>query len=176
MSVPVHSSVGCCWYVVRTRHRQEARAEANLKIGRIETFLPWVRTRSRRRRFDREALFPQYLFARFDAHECAHDVTFTRGVQNIVRVGGELATLNEDVIGLFRSKLDEHGFIPLGQKLEPGEQVTIERGPFAELAAVVERILPAKQRVIVLLATVATSIRVEVPTDDVRPLEVRLTM
>jgi transcriptional antiterminator RfaH len=158
------------WYVIRSHQGQEWRAQANLSLGSIETFLPCVRTASRRdaNRSGREALFPQYLFARFHADMSLHDVTFTRGVQSVVRVGGQLATVDDNVIAFFRSRVDEHGLIPLQQKLAPGELVTINCGPFADLVGVIERSLPARERVIVLLTSVSSAMRVEVPAGDLR--------
>jgi transcriptional antiterminator RfaH len=131
----------------------------------LETFLPWVRATSRPRRKEREPLFPQYLFARFNRERSLHDVTFTRGVQGIVHLGGELAAIDDATIEFFRSRLDEAGLIPLGRKIESGELVTIQSGPFTELAGVVERNLPGRERVIVLLTSVGLGVRVEVPAD-----------
>lgn len=154
------------WYVVRTHQGQESRVELNLNAGAIETFLPCVRTASRRRLPpQREALFPQYLFARFEPAASLHDVTFTRGVHSVVRVGGQLATVDEGVIVFFRSQVDQHGLIPLGRKLQPGEPVTIQHGPFSDLAGIVERSLPARHRVVVLLGSLGGQMRVEVPAD-----------
>jgi transcriptional antiterminator RfaH len=157
------------WYVIRAHHREEARAEANLSMGKIETFLPWVRAESRSRKPPcREPLFPQYLFARFDPDVSLHDVTFTRGVQSLVRFGGQLGTLDDEVIEFFRSRVDEHGVIPIAQELPPGGCVTIRRGPFAELAGVVERGVPSRHRVVVLLNSVCSPMRIEVLADDLR--------
>lgn len=170
----LHFFQGHRWYVIRARHWHESRAEANLSRGGIETFLPWVRSASRhtRKGGGREALFPQYLFARFDPAISLHDVTFTRGVQGIVRVGGQLATVDDDLIEFFHSRVDEHGLIPLGRRVEPGVRVTIQSGPFTDLAGIVERSLPARERVIVLLTSIAFPLRVELPADDIRTCEV----
>jgi transcription elongation factor/antiterminator RfaH len=159
------------WYVVRAHHWQESRVESNLRSAGIETFLPWVRPISRRRsnRSDREPLFPQYLFGRFNAEASLRDVMFTRGVQSVVQIGGQLATLDDEVIEFFRSRVDEHGFILLRSNLEPGQRVTIHEGPFAALTGIIERVLPARQRVLVLLATVNCATRVQLPLDDLRP-------
>jgi transcriptional antiterminator RfaH len=166
---------GLSWFVIRAHYRQESRAEANLRAGGIETFLPWVRSQSRRRRNrqerEGEPLFPQYLFARFEPQLSLHDVTFTRGVQELLHVGGEFAMVDDEVIQFFRARVDEGGFIPLGRRLEPGERVMIECGPFAELTGIVERNLPARQRVIVLLTTVGLPLRVELPADHLRQFE-----
>jgi transcriptional antiterminator RfaH len=161
--------MGPRWYVIRAHHWQESRAEANLSVGGIETFLPSIRATSQRSPAkNREALFPQYLFARFDPHTYLHDVRFTRGVQSIVTVGGELATIDDEVIDFFRSRVDEDGLIPLGRSPHPGDHVTIASGPFAELTGIVERSLPARQRVTVLLATLGSPMRVQVPAEHVR--------
>jgi transcription antitermination factor NusG len=166
-----YTPVDCRWYVIRAHHHQEARTAANLAAGNIETFLPWARPLSRRKseRPNGEPLFPQYLFARFDAQRSLHDVTFTRGVQRIVQIGGGLATIDDEVIAFFRSRGDAHGSIPIGRVLAAGERGTIEHGPFAALAGVVERVMPARQRVLVLLTAVGPgpALRVEVPTDHV---------
>jgi transcriptional antiterminator RfaH len=165
-----HRSISPHWFVLRAHHKQEARAAANLNLGGIETFLPWVRpsSRSRTKAHEREALFPQYFFARFDPRVSLHDVTFTRGVQSIVSLGGQLATIGDDVIAFFRARVDEQGLIPLGRPLERGDQVTVDRGPLNGLTGVVERHLPARERVVVLLTSVACPMRVDIPVDDLQ--------
>jgi transcriptional antiterminator RfaH len=158
------------WHVIRSHSRQEERAELNLQRGQIETFLPWVRPRpsARTKSPQREALFPQYLFAKFDPQARLHDIGFTRGVQGIVKIGGELAIVDDEVIECLRSWVDEQGFVPMGQKIEPGMRVVVEAGPFAELVGIVERTLPAQQRAIVLLTIIGCSKRVVLPADHLR--------
>jgi transcription elongation factor/antiterminator RfaH len=158
------------WYVIRTNPHQELRAELNLNQGAIETFLPWVHRwpSGRLRRRDREALFPQYLFARFDSQRLLHDVTYTRGVQGVVRFGTELAAIDDTLIQHFRSRIDAAGLIPIGDELEPGARVTIKGGPFAELSGVIERRLPSRHRVLVLLTAVGAGARVELPVEEVQ--------
>jgi transcriptional antiterminator RfaH len=161
-------SSACKWHVVRSHSRQEARAEFNLRTGQIETFLPWVRPRPRSRATQREALFPQYLFAKFDPDRSLHDITFTRGVHEVVHVGGELASVDEDVIACLRSYVDDEGFVPMGPTLASGTRVVVEAGPFAELFGVVERMMPARQRAVVLLTMIDRSKRVVLPADHLR--------
>jgi transcriptional antiterminator RfaH len=161
-------SDACRWHVVRSHSRQEARAEFNLRTGRIETFLPWVRPRARSRAAQREALFPQYLFAKFDPDRSLHDITFTRGVHEVVHVGGELASVDDEVIDCLRSYVDDEGFVPMGQTLAPGMRVVVDAGPFAELFGVVERMVPARQRAVVLLTIIGRSKRVVLPADQLR--------
>jgi transcriptional antiterminator RfaH len=162
------------WLVVRTHPRQERRAEENLRFGNIETFLPQMPAprsrRSRKVQFG-TPLFPQYLFARFDPHVRLHDVCFTRGVQTVLRVGTSLATVGNEVIAFLRSREDANGFIRVGEPLQVGEMVTIKEGCFAAVVGVLERVLPAKGRVEVLLTGLQTAVRVEIASDFVRRLE-----
>jgi transcription antitermination factor NusG len=157
------------WYVVRTHHLQELRAEASLRAGAIETFLPWIRVlhRAPRARAN-EPLFPQYLFARFSKEQSLHDIAFSRGVQRVVSVGGSLATVDEGVIQLFQSRVDTQGLLRCGGEFQRGESVQIAHGPFADLAGVVDRVLPAHERVVILLSTAEATMRVELTVDQVR--------
>ncbi len=156
------------WYVIRTHPRQEFRAEQNLQTGGIEVFLPRISARRARRRADVAPLFPQYLFARFEPGTRLHDVSFTRGVQAPVRVGADLATVDDAAVGFLRSRVRADGLIRVGEPLHPGEKVVIEHGPFAALAGLVERIVPEQERVIVLLTAVKSPMRVEVDAQWVR--------
>jgi len=161
---------GLRWYVVRTHAREEARAECSLAGGGISTFLPRIEVARRAavRGAAAEPLFPQYLFARFDAEERLRDVSFARGVQQVVRVGGSLASIEDDAIAMLQARVGPDGYVRLGAEVRPGDRVVISAGPFASLGGVVERQLPAKSRVAILLSSVAHGLRVEVPWTCVR--------
>jgi len=164
------------WYVVRTHRKQEFRAEQNLLAGGLDVFLPRIRPPRARRARQRDVLplFPQYMFVRYADVESLHDVTFTRGIQAVLRVGECLATIDDGVIDFLRSRMDESQIIRVGEPVRPGEQVVIEDGPFAALVGVVERLLPDKERVVVLLTLLRAQVRVEVPTDSVRTVPAAL--
>ena len=160
------------WYVIRTHPRQEFRAEQNLAAGAIDVFLPKMRARRPHRCASAEAtpLFPQYLFGRFDLEARLRHVMFTRGVQAPVRVGDQLATVDDAVVVFLRGRMDGDGLIRVGEPLRPGERVIIENGPFAALLGVVERVFPERERVLVLLAAIRAPVRVELAVDSVRRL------
>lgn len=158
------------WHVIRARARQEVRAEQNLQSGGIEVFLP--RTRGSRlnvrcRSIKVMPLFPQYLFARFDLSR-ARDVAFTRGIQTIVRAGNNFAVVDDGIITLLKGRMDAEGLIRVGEPLQPGEKVLIEDGPFSSLTAVVERVLPHKDRVSILLSTINAPFRITIAAAGVR--------
>jgi transcription elongation factor/antiterminator RfaH len=161
------------WHVIRTHAKQELRAEQNLRAGRIEVFLPRMavrRTRRDHRYSEVVPLFTQYLFARFDPETRLHDVTFTRGVQAPLRIGAELAIVDDEVIEFLRARVREDGLIHVGTALQPGERVMIEDGPFAALVGIVERVLSERERVLVLLSTVRTPLRLDLEIASVRRL------
>jgi transcriptional antiterminator RfaH len=159
------------WYAIRTHPKQEVRADQNLRVGGIESFLPMIRAPRSRRYYQYSSatpLFPQYLFARFDPARRLHDVSFTRGVQSVVHVGPRPAAIDDGVIRLWQARMDDHGLIRIGEPLRPGERVIVADSPFITLAGVVERVLPERERVIVLLTAVQSAFRVDVALEAVR--------
>jgi transcriptional antiterminator RfaH len=167
----VTSSLQPAWYVIRTHARHELRADQNLRAGGIDSFLPMIRAPRSRRYYQYSSatpLFPQYLFARFDLAARLHDVSFTRGVQSVVYAGSSPASIDDGFIALLRSRIDPTGLIRIGEPLQPGERVIVADGPFLELAGIVERVLPERERVIVLLTAVEASVRLDLTTDAVR--------
>ena len=166
MSVSQTSAVERPWCVVRTHHRQEQRASDNLRSAGIETFLPCLRPFARRRRstaFEPEPLFPQYIFVRVSDQASVHNLQFTRGVQQPVRFGSEIALVSHEVIEFLKARTDGDGFIA-ARPFQRGEAVSIHEGPFQALTGVVDRYLPGQQRVMILL-TAAEHMRVDVPVD-----------
>jgi transcriptional antiterminator RfaH len=161
------------WYVIRTHPRQEFRAEQNLQAGGIEVFLPRIAARRSGRSpraTEVSPLFPQYLFAQFEPGTRLHDVAYTRGVQAPLRIGADLAVVDDGAVAFLRSRVRADGLIKVGEPLEPGEKVVIEAGPFAALVGVVERFVSERERVIVLLTAVSTTLRVDLEIDAVRRL------
>ena len=90
------------WFCVKSRPRQEAVAERNLRsLGEVEVVLP--RLRRTRRGHDKnkvvvEPLFPGYLFLRFDPAELTASVRGTRGVLHLVTQGGRAVEVAPKVI------------------------------------------------------------------------------
>jgi transcriptional antiterminator RfaH len=154
------------WCVVRTHPRQEHRASDTLKSAAVETFLPCIRPAARRRGPAApvsEPLFPQYLFARLCRQTSIHNLRFTRGVQGAVCFGDQIAVVDDDTIAFLRTRVDADGLIVL-RPFEEGDAVAVVDGPFRALKGVVERYLPGRQRVTILLAA-AAHMRVDVPAE-----------
>jgi transcriptional antiterminator RfaH len=145
------------WYAIHTHPRQESRAVNNLHVWGIQLFAPWIRphrSSTGRRRSGSEALFPGYIFARFDAIRMLHNIRFTRGVHSVVSTCGKPTPLHEDIIALCRSRVGEDGYVRIARDFKPDEGVIILSGPFKNMIAVFENDLPDQQRVSVLLTAV----------------------
>ena len=150
---------GMRWYAINTKSQQEERAESNLKAWRVETFVPRIRERRRGRvageaTYAIKALFPRYIFARFDANAMLHKVSFTRGVQSVVHFGGLPVPVDDEVMEIMRTRAGADGFIKIGEELKPGDRVMIKAGAFENFIGVFERELAEADRVRILLTTI----------------------
>ena|ERR1043166_9746817 len=143
------------WYAVRTKPKEEDRADFNLRAHRVETFAPKLRelrtTEYGGPRYTIKHLFPPYIFAYFSLETQLHNVNYTRGVQKVVSFGGTPVSINDEVINLIKDKVDEDGFVCLHEELKPGDMVRINAGPLQSLVGVFQRKLSDKQRVEILL-------------------------
>jgi transcriptional antiterminator RfaH len=84
------------WYLLRTKAGSECRVREHLSLVANDVLLPLVMkrntTRGGRAVKSVAALFPNYLFASFDLEQL-RNVTYTRGVREVVRFGNELAVV-----------------------------------------------------------------------------------
>lgn len=149
-----------CWYAVRTKPKQEERADDNLRAWKVETFTP----RLKERRFTRyeaeptyavKPLFPRYIFAKFNAQRLLHKVNYTRGVQNVVGFGEWPTPIDDKIIDLIKAQVDEDGFVKVGEEFKSGDKVKIKAGPLKSLVGVFERKIKDTDRVKILLTTVS---------------------
>jgi transcriptional antiterminator RfaH len=162
------------WYVLRTKPRQETRAQENLKAWGLQTLLPlWPEPRVKHRR-DRDhsmaqVVFPSYIFCRFHDDMFAK-VKFTYGVAHIVSFGGVPAVVDQAIIDELAARAHgatgEPSPIPR-ESLTPGDKVMIESGPFKNLMGVFDQDLPGGERVRILLGAV----KLGCAREDVRKID-----
>jgi transcriptional antiterminator RfaH len=142
------------WYAIRTRPKEEDRAEFNLRTWQVQTFAPKLRelrTSGYGGQYVSRPLFSSYIFAHFNADKQLHNINYTRGVQNVVSCGGRPVSIDDNVIILLRTKVDGDGFIRKDQELEPEDRVRIISGPFKSLVGIFKRRTKDKDRVRILL-------------------------
>jgi transcriptional antiterminator RfaH len=136
----------------------------------IEVYLPRIRFRRATRRgavWFTEALFPNYVFARFDLAACLRGVCHTRGVRGVVHFGDRWPIVPEAIIEELRATLGADRVRVIGEELQPGEAVQIAGGVFHGLRAVITRVMPSRERVAVLLEFLGRQTAVELPGEAV---------
>lgn len=164
-----------CWYVIHTKPKQEDRADFNLKAWNVKTFAPKIKEPRRDSSTGRptylvKPLFPGYIFAYFRASELLHKICFTRGVHSVVNFGGEPCPVADEIIELLQSRRSEDGFIQLGEELQPGDSVIINRGNLKNFAGVLEGKVDDQGRVTILLTAVSYQGRIVIEQDWVRKI------
>src|SRR5262249_6141842 len=116
-----------------------------------------------------EAMFPGYLFAKFVYSTQARAVESSHGIRGIVRFGERLAILPEHIVIALQSKAGAEEVVTIDSSLKIGQPVHIVDGPFRGLEVVVTRLLPAKERIRVLLDFLGRPLEMEVPAGKVLP-------
>jgi transcriptional antiterminator RfaH len=143
------------WFCIRSQPKHEHIAATHLKKEEgIEVFLPLIRFKRSTRRgpvWSTEALFPNYLFARFVLPACARKLHHTRGVHGILHFGNQWPAIPDEVIIQLQNAIGPHHIRVIESELQPGDAVQISGGPFHGLEAIVTRVMPAQKRVMLLL-------------------------
>ena len=161
------------WYVVYTKPKQERRVCLNLAAWHVETFNPELRER----RFNQftgqpiyttKSMFPNYIFARFDVQTMLHNIFCTRGVKYVLCSNGTPLAIDEDLIKLIQSRVDESGFVRLGNDFKVGDKVTIIDGPLQNLQGIFSEETKESERVLILLDVVKYQVRITTTRDQLR--------
>lgn len=163
------------WLLLRTKPKQE-RAAAETLAGRdVPSYVPLVLEPRWHARAPRHPvpLFPSYVFAHCVPRERYAAVNYCPGVAGVVRFAGELAAVEDEAIAVLREREGERGYLVFGEvRREPkrGSRVRIVKGPLAGFEGIVERYLPARDRVKLLLTVISTVRHIEVDASHLNPL------
>ncbi len=158
------------WFCLRSQPKHEHIAARHLRQMEVEVLNPRLRFQ-RPTRYGpvvvTEALFPGYLFARFDLSTSLARVKYAPGVKTVVHFGPRWPKVPDDVIGQIRETLgaDEVRVVPFG--INPGDTVQIAGGALHGLEAVINQVLPGKQRVLVLMDFLGRQTAVELDASHV---------
>lgn len=159
------------WFCLRSKKKAEHQAAGRLRqMEGVEVFCPrlrLLRATVRGRRWFVEALFPGYLFARFQAGPNLRAVRYSPGVTGVVEFGGFPTALPDREIEALRGLVDENEVREVEDDLTPGDQAEILSGPLRGLEAVVRVVMPARERVRVLLEFLGSLREVEVDREVV---------
>jgi transcriptional antiterminator RfaH len=167
----IAGAIGPAWYCLQTQPKHEHIAAAHLwQEAEIETYLPRIRFQRSTRRgpvWFTEALFPNYLFARFDLAAAVRRVCHARGVRGVVHFGERWPRVPDAIVAELRAAIGAEDLHVIRAELQPGDAVQISGGVFHDLCGVVTRVLPSRQRVAVLLEFLGRQTMVEIPHESV---------
>jgi transcriptional antiterminator RfaH len=146
------------WYCLKTQTKREAIAAAHLReLEGVEVFCPMLRYRKATRRgkvWWVEALFPGYVLARFVLEKEERAVMYSQGVRGLVRFGDKVPSIPDDFVEVLRQEVARQGakeVLTVGPRITEGEEVELAHGPLGGVRATVVEVLPARERVKVLL-------------------------
>jgi transcriptional antiterminator RfaH len=162
------------WFCLRTQPKHEHLAATALRRqAEIRCFSPRVRYPKATRRgrvWFVEAMFPGYMFAEFIYPLQHRRVEHSSGVQGIVHFGDNLATLDAQTMAALQEKTGQDETVTLDPEIKVGQSVRIAEGPFQGLEVLVTRLLPARERVKVLLEFLGRPVETEISTPKILPV------
>jgi transcriptional antiterminator RfaH len=168
---PPLSEATRAWFTLRSQPKHEHIAAAHLvHFDDVEVFNPRIRfPRSTRRGpvWVTEALFPGYLFARFDWKMALSKVRYAQGVSGVVHFGHRWPTIPDAVILDLKQTLGEKEVHEISPTIVPGDHIRVSGGLFHGLQAVVTRVMPGRQRVAILLEFLGRQTAVEISVNAV---------
>jgi transcriptional antiterminator RfaH len=146
---------GSAWTCIRTHPKHEHIAAAQLShVTGVDVFNPQLRLERQTRRGrmrTTESLFVNYLFARFVIETTLERVRYTPSVKTVLQFGERIATIPDAVIDELRQTLLENADTVFTDAPLEGDEAEISNGPFQGEKGVIVRVLPARERVEILL-------------------------
>lgn len=86
----------------------------------------------------------------------------------MVTFGGHPASVDEEIIEIIQARVDQNGFVRIGDDLKHGDKVIVKAGPFRNLLGIFEREHDENERIIILLAAINYQGRLVVKRDLVQ--------
>ena len=160
---------GPAWYCLQAQPKREHIAAMSLqKLEGVEAYCPRIRYRKVTKRgavWFIEAMFPGYLFARFDFSKLHMAVKHANGVSTILHFGAQVPRLDDQLIASLRELYAgaQNDIKVIDPEITPGSVVAIASGIFAGLETRVTKVLTARQRVYVLLNFLGREVEAQIP-------------
>jgi transcriptional antiterminator RfaH len=163
------------WFCLKSQPKHEHIAAAHIRREmELEVFLPRIRFKRSSRTgsvWVTEALFPGYLFARFDLRESLRRVQSCRGVRGVVHFGSRWPTIPDAAVRELKLRIGDETVRVLTPEFQPGDRVRISGGAFHGLEALVSKLLSGRERVAVLLEFLGQQTTVEVSREALLPAQ-----
>jgi len=156
------------WYCIRSKPRMEMMAAATLQtLDDVEVFLPRTIRPSKAKAFSAKALFPGYLFARFDPVNHIRNVHYARGVGYVVRRKEVPVHVPPQVMIELRL-ISPDGILEIPDlPHRVGDKVKVIAGLFRGDEGTVTQLVPARERVKILFEILGRPTEVEIDEDIV---------
>ena len=158
------------WFCLKAQTKREHIAADHVRqLPGTTVFLPRVRFQRKTVRglaWFTEALFPGYVFARFDFAQQFRQVNYATGIRGIVHFGDRWPTIPDATIAELQLALGTENICTISEPLAVGEEIEVAAGAFRGLKAVVSRVMPARERVLVLLEFLGRQTSVEMAASE----------
>lgn len=139
----------------------------------VEVFSPRIRIQRRQRsgivRHIVEALFPGYLFARFNYGEQVRHVLSTQGITGLVSIGSLPRVVDDMVIEFLRQQLAVADATDVSPAIAEGDWVRVVGGAFRNSEGRVVAFDPASDRVRLLLRVLGREVQISLSRSTVVP-------
>ncbi len=161
------------WYAIQTKPNKESAVRATLDQEGIEVYCPRIRRplRGVRGAWKEAALFPGYLFARFDFVRDYARLRWKPGLVRVVMSGATPLVVTEATLGSVR-QMEKEGIRGLFRPVQwkPGTPVRVTEGPFSGFEGRVDMTLRGGDRVRILLELFRRQAALECAPESIQPL------
>ncbi|WP_350432813.1 transcription/translation regulatory transformer protein RfaH [Shewanella sp. H8] len=136
------------WYLLYCKPRHEVRAQQNLALQDVESYLPMItqlKTVRNKKQMVTSPLFPSYLFIYFDPQIISvSKIHNTRGANRIVGCREDMTPIDDRIISALKIRIQD--YVPQEEKsLTKGDKVKFVDGPFKDLEAIFDENNPDKR-------------------------------
>ena len=161
-----------CWYCVKTKVRSERFAETQLaKVLGVECFLPMAALERKMRSGKQlvfEPMFPGYMFVKVELASELRKVKYAQGIVGFVQLGDRVPEISEGEIENLRALCDSLKRADVSvAALQAGDEVELVGNLFHGTQGRVVELLPAKNRVKVLIEFLNQAVEVAVSPENV---------
>ena len=163
-------SEGLKWYALHVHARKEQLVASQLQNRSLECFLPTyksLRKWSDRTKEMQQALFPGYVFCRFD-YENRHPVVMTTGVTQVVGTGKVAIPIADSEIEALQVAVSSGVPAQPWPYLRTGEYVQVNYGHLAGLQGILVN-FKGNHRVVLSVTLLQRSLALEVELDWLSP-------
>lgn len=160
---------GVQWYCIRSKPKKE-KVVANTLQARFgfDVFNPQIRFKRKTKvgiKWFQEAMFPGYVFAKFDLFEQKRAVCGTPGVLTIPTFNSRYISIPESVLISIGESMNEEDVAEATSTLNEGDEATVLAGSMQGVTVKVIRLVSASERVAVLMEMMGTLVEVEMDKD-----------